>query len=132
MEHRWNSRKKVNSIITVHLQQFGAIKAMVKNISRTGMLLDTRQFNLPRGSVVELAYTVLRKLERETVRIKALTIHAGDGLAGIMFIEHAGDIAALWDDCAEHPLPAPRHGGERHDVKPNNGMPGRAVAYASA
>ena len=130
MEHRWSSRQEINSTITVHLQQFGAIEARVKNVSRTGMLLDIRQF-ITRGSIVELAYTVMRKLERETVRIKALTIHGGDGLAGIMFIEPAEDFAVLLDAldaAAEHALSPTQHGSKRH----NNAMPGRSAGYASA
>jgi hypothetical protein len=127
MEHRWNARAEVNATITVHLQNFGATQAIVKNISRTGMLLDIRQFNLARGGVVELAYTVARKLEREIVRLKALIVHGGDGRAGIMFIEHAGNFAALLDYCAGHALPA-----ARHDAEPHHGMPDRIIAYASA
>ena len=88
MEHRWNARTQVNAAITLNLPHSGAIQAIVKNISRSGMLLDTRQFDLMRGGVVELAYTVARKLEREIVRLKALIVHGGDGLAGIMFIAH--------------------------------------------
>ena len=109
MEHRWNSRKQVNAEITVHLQDRGAIKTTVKNVSRTGILLDTRHFDLSRGSIVELSFTASRKLEREIIRLKALTIHAGDGLAGLMFIEHAGDIVALLDDGGEHAYPAARY-----------------------
>jgi hypothetical protein len=127
MEHRWNARTEVNAAIAVHLQHFGATQAIVKNVSRTGMLLDTRQFNLMRGGVVELAYTVARNLEGATIRLKALIVHAGDGLAGIMFIEHAGDFAALLDYCSGHALPAARHDGDLH-----HGKPDRAVAYASA
>jgi hypothetical protein len=101
MEHRWNSRTEINSTVTVYPKHFGAVKAMVKNISKHGMLLETDQFSLAKGGVVELAYTAFRKVASETVRLKALTIHASGGLAGLMFIENAGDFAALCADSAD-------------------------------
>ena len=132
MEHRWSSRKDIDSTITVHLQNFGAITARVKNVSRTGMLLDTRQFNLMQGSIVELAYTVIRKLQSETVRLKALTIHAGEGLAGLMFIEAAGDITALMESSAGHSLPPTHHTSDRRNGESGNSISSHSAGYASA
>lgn len=43
---------------------------------------------------MELAHAVSREAEDEAVRLKALTLHAEDGLTGLMFIENAADFAA--------------------------------------
>ena len=122
MEHRWNSRKEIHSTVTVYPGHFGAIKAVVKNISGNGMLLETDQFYLAKGGVVELAYAASPRVESETVRLKALTIHASGGLAGLMFIENAGDFAALWADSADHRVDAAPRAMNERTGKTDNGI----------
>jgi hypothetical protein len=131
MEHRWSSRQDINSTITVRLQHYDTIKAEVKNVSRTGMLLDTREVNIARGTIVELVYAH----ESETVSFRALAIHGGDGLAGIMFIEHAGKFTALLDTlntAAEHVLPAMLHDSKQRSDEVGHGISGHGSGYASA
>jgi len=117
MEHRWNSRKEINSTVTVYQERIGIIRATVKNVCADGMLMETGRSVLPKGAVVELTGTTLRKLESKMVRLKGLIIHAKDGVAGLMFIGDTTGITALLtdfagDDSAETCIPTGSVNGE--------------------
>ena len=98
MEHRWNPRKEIDSPVMVYHEQIGIIKASVKNVSADGMLVDTGQLMLKKGTIVELAGATMRSIKNKMVRLKALIVHANEGLAGLMFIENMEISAALWGD----------------------------------
>lgn|GEM_PF-2155366 len=131
MEHRWNSRQEINSTVMVYLEHFGVIRAQVKNISGDGMLLKTDRCELRKGAIVELICASVRALESGIARLRALIIHANDGLVGLMFIEDREKVAALWgdyqDDDAED---ACRSMSGMNDVFENSN-PNRVVEYAS-
>lgn len=95
MEKRYNPRKETNSSVLVFHKKMGCIKALVKNFSAHGMLVDTERSTLPKGSVVELAGPASWKLESRTGLPKALIIHSEDGKAGLMLTEDSGKIAEL-------------------------------------
>ncbi|MEJ2573620.1 MAG: hypothetical protein P8164_08565 [Gammaproteobacteria bacterium] len=97
MEHRWNPRKEMDSRVTVYRHGLGDFMAAVKNISAEGMLVDTGQYALPKGVMVELAAAALDGLQSSLLRLRALTVHADDdGAAGLMFIGDKRNIAALF------------------------------------
>lgn len=131
MEHRWNPRKEINSPVMVYQEQIGIIKASVKNVSADGMLVETGGFGLTKGAVVELAGATLRSIESKMLRLKALIIHADDGVAGLMFIANREKIADLWGNF--------EHNRAEESSLPISGMDGaigngdldRAAEYAS-
>jgi hypothetical protein len=53
MERRRNTRKNINLPIMIYHKPIGFIIASIKNVGADGMLVDTGQFRLPMGSVVE-------------------------------------------------------------------------------
>ena len=95
MEKRFNPRKEINSSVLVFHKKMGCIKALVKNFSSHGMLVDTEQSTLPKGSVVELAGPASWKFGSRAGLPKALIIHSHDGKAGLMLTEDSGNIAEL-------------------------------------
>jgi hypothetical protein len=95
MEKRFNPRKEINSSVLVFHKKTGCIKALVKNFSMYGMLVDTEQSTLPKGSMVELAGPASWKLESRAGLPKALIIHSQDGKAGLMLTEDSGKITEL-------------------------------------
>jgi hypothetical protein len=101
MEHRWNPRKEIDSPVMIYQEQTGNIKASVKNISANGMLVDMGQLMLTKGAIVELAGATMRSIESKMVCLKALIVHANEGLAGLMLIENREISAALWRDFAD-------------------------------
>lgn len=95
MEKRFSPRKEINSSVLVFHKKMGCIKALVKNFSSHGMLVDTKRSTLPKGTVVELAGPASWKFESRTGLPKALIIHSQDGKAGLMLTEDSGKIAEL-------------------------------------
>ena len=95
MEKRFNPRKNINSSVLVFHNKMGCIRAVVKNFSTHGMLVDTEQSRLPKGSVVELAGPASWKYESRKGLPKALIIHSQDGKSGLMLIEDSGMIAEM-------------------------------------
>ena len=95
MEKRLNPRKEINSSVLVFHKKMGCMKASVKNFSTHGMLVDTEQSTLPKGSVVELAGPASWKFDSRAGLPKALIIHSRDGKAGLMLTEDSGKIAEL-------------------------------------
>lgn len=90
MEHRFSPRKEINSTILVFQNTLGCIKALVKNISTHGMLVDTGRSTLPKGVVVELAGPASWKLESKSGLPKALIVHSKEGKAGLMLTTNMG------------------------------------------
>ena len=109
MEHRFSPRKEINSPVMIYQNQIGFIGASAKNISASGMLVDTGRFSLPKGAVVELAGAAAWELESKLGLPKALIVHVNDGKMGLMLIENRGKVAALWgnsqSDRAEQAYP---------------------------
>ena len=105
MDHRWNTRKEVATPRLIHpllIQQgaVGIIAASVRNISAGGMLVATRGGALQPGAVIELTAGISGTRRCKLFPLKALVIHATDGLAGLMF---TGDeqITAAFRNCLE-------------------------------
>ena len=84
MEHRFSTRNEVNLSVLIFHKLHGCIKALVKNASRDGMLVEMERSVLPKGSVVELAGPASWGLQSKTGLPKALVIHSKDGKAGLM------------------------------------------------
>ena len=95
MEHRFSPRKEINLPIMIYQNPIGFIKAWVKNASADGMLVDTGQFALPKGAVVELAGAAAWQLESKMGLPKALIIHAKDGPTGLMLLANKKKVAGL-------------------------------------
>jgi len=95
MEQRFNHRMEITSFVLVFQKQIGWIKALVKNVSTHGMLVDTGRSTLPKGTVVELAGPAAWQLESKMGLPKAMTIHSKDGKAGLMLIATKWKIADL-------------------------------------
>ena len=96
MEHRWTTRKAINYPIMVYLNSIGFINSFVKNISAHGMLVDTGQFTLPKGAVVELAGTGSWDLESKMGLPKAFIVRANYGQAGLMLLSSVWKIPEQW------------------------------------
>ena len=84
MEKRFTPRQEINSSVLVFQNNIGCINAVVKNVSPQGMLLDTGEFTLPQGTVVELAGPASQLLESRMGLPKALIVHSNSGMAGLM------------------------------------------------
>lgn len=90
MEHRFSPRKEINASVLVFQKTIGCIKALVKNVSAHGMLVDTGRSTLPKGVVVELAGPASWKLESKMGLPKALIVHSKNGKAGLMLTTNGG------------------------------------------
>lgn len=95
MERRYNPRTQISSSVLIFHRRMGCIKALVKNISKHGMFIDTGQCTLPKGSVIDLAGPASWKLESRTGLPKGLIIHSKDGKVGLMLTTETGEIAEL-------------------------------------
>jgi hypothetical protein len=95
MERRYNPRTQISSSVLIFHKRMGCIKGFVKNISTHGMFIDTGQYTLPKGSVIELAGPASWRLEGGTSFPKGLIIHSKDGKSGLMLTAYSGKIAGL-------------------------------------
>jgi hypothetical protein len=95
MEHRAKTRKEINYPILIHHNPTGFINALIMNVSADGMLVDTGQFSLPKGAVVELAGTGSWLLESKMGLPKAIITHAKNGQAGLMLLSSVRKVAEL-------------------------------------
>ena len=100
MEHRLSPREEIKSSVLVFQNTIGCIKALVKNVSAHGMLVDTGRSTLPKGLVVELAGPASWKFESKTGLPKALIIHSKDGEAGLMVTTNRGSYEHDWAEKA--------------------------------
>jgi hypothetical protein len=96
MEHRFSPRVVTNSPVMIYDKQIGFIDALVKNVSATGMLVDTGRFSLNKGAVVELAGAASWRLESKIGLPKALIVHANNGQTGLLLIAHRSKDIDLW------------------------------------
>lgn len=96
MEHRFSPRVITNSPVMIYDKQIGFIDAFVRNVSATGMLVDTGRFSLTKGAVVELAGAASWRLESKTDLPKALIIHTKHGQTGLLLIAHTSEDIDSW------------------------------------
>jgi len=109
MAYRWNTRKEINLPIMIYHNPVGFITASIKNVSADGILVDTGQFSLPKGAVVELAGAGSWQLESKIGLPKALITHVDDdGQAVLMLLSTGAKVADMRDnnecDWATEPL----------------------------
>jgi hypothetical protein len=72
----------------------GFINASLKNVSRHEMLVDTGQFSLPKGTVVELAGAGAWQLESKMGLPKAMISRANqDGIMVLMLLSSSSEMA---------------------------------------
>jgi hypothetical protein len=84
MERRYEPRTQIDSSVLIFHKKVGCIKGFVKNFSLHGLLVDTEQSTLPKGSVVELAGPASWSFKSRNGLPKGLIIHSKDGKAGLM------------------------------------------------
>jgi hypothetical protein len=96
MEHRWYPRLAIDSPVMVYQEQIGLVKAAVKNISADGVLVDMGRYALSKGAIIELVVATVERLQSRMLRLRALIVHADEGVAGLMFIGDRRHVSALW------------------------------------
>ena len=96
MEHRWYPRQEIELPVMVYQEQIGMIRAAVKNIGTNGVLVDMGRYVLSKGVIVKLVDATMKSLQSKMSRLRALIVHADEGVAGLMFIGDRRDVAALW------------------------------------
>jgi hypothetical protein len=75
----------------IYHNPIGFITASIKNVGTDSMLVDTGQFTLPMGSVVELAGAGSWQLESKIGLPKAMITHANsDGQTMLMLLSSGG------------------------------------------
>jgi hypothetical protein len=77
MDHRLPISKNDNLPIMIFHNPIGFINALIKNMSRHEILVETAQYSLPKGAIVELAGAGAWQLESKMGLPKALISHAG-------------------------------------------------------
>lgn len=110
MERRYNPRARINSSVLIFHKKMGCIKGLVKNISTNGMYIETGQYALPKGSVIELAGPASWKLKSRTGLPKGLVIHSEDGKLGLLLTAGSGEIAEMSGV-------SPRTGRKSHSIQ---------------
>ena len=76
MEHRLTTPGKNCLSIMIFHKPIGCINALIKNMSKNEILVETAQYSLPKGAVVELAGAGSWQLESKMGLPKALIGHA--------------------------------------------------------
>jgi len=98
MERRYNPRTETNSTVLIFHRGMGCVKGSVKNFSSHGMLVDTEDSTLPKGSVVELAGPASWRIKNKTGLPKGLIVHSKDGKVGLMLATESVEIVELSGD----------------------------------
>ena len=91
MKHRLNTPPKNNLPIMIFYNPIGFINAWIKSISKDEILVETGEYPLPKGAVVELAGAGSWQLESKMGLPKAMISHADNhGQAILMLLSNGG------------------------------------------
>ena len=131
MEHRWHPREEIDSPVMVYQKKIGMIKAVVRNISVDGMLVDLGRFAMAKGTVVALAGATVSGLQGQLLQLRALIIHSNDSLAGLMFVGGRHSLAALRNNLQKYSGEESYSPSGEMNVMFETGDFRRVVAYAS-
>jgi hypothetical protein len=94
MEHRWNTRKNANLRLMCYLNSSDVIPAKVRNMSLSGMFIETGPVFLSRNDRVDIAFSLPNADESAVYRLTALTIHSSREGIGVMFCDMNPDVYA--------------------------------------
>ena len=85
MEHRYSKRVPVNINSLIHSRNATDIPGKIKNIGYDGVFIESTSIAFPKGSTVEVEFTLDRGTE---FRLPAMVIHSSESGMGLMFRQH--------------------------------------------
>lgn len=85
MEHRLSERAALNTPIAIYYNSLGLLQANALNLSRHGMFVHTGRLSLPLHALIEVVFPLMKGLNRQPLRIKAMVVRVTSGGMGLMF-----------------------------------------------
>lgn len=86
MEHRWNARKSVNGDVLIESPRLGKIRAVMRNVSIGGMLVETPATTLPLNTPVMVGFRLPVGESDGGYHLEAMVVRRADKCAGLMFL----------------------------------------------
>ena len=87
MEHRWSARKPVTGNVVVECPRVGLVKATMRDVSLSGMFVDTGPMVLPLNAPVSVVFNIPSEKSDGDYCLQAMIVrHTAKG-AGIMFLD---------------------------------------------
>jgi c-di-GMP-binding flagellar brake protein YcgR len=111
MEHRLDARHVVNTEVTIE-RQGRTTTTRASDVSVGGMRVETMGAGLAVNTTVMLDFELGSGRELQRFRLPAIVVHAGNGSAGLMFLDVSEQVedalrAALRRQPIPIPVPAP-------------------------
>ena len=86
MENRWSQRTPMQLDLVVHYGPLGLIRARSKDISSTGMFIDTGRIILSPDEIIEVTFSYPSSINGITYSMSANIVHSSEHGSGIKLI----------------------------------------------
>ncbi|HKQ30855.1 MAG TPA: PilZ domain-containing protein [Burkholderiales bacterium] len=92
MEHRWSARKPVTGNVVVECPRVGLIRATMRDVSLSGMFVETGPMVLPLNAPVSVVFSLSPSKSGDDHCLQAMIVRHTTKGAGIMFLDPDTDI----------------------------------------
>jgi len=86
MENRWSQRTPLELNLVIHYAPLGLIRATTKDVSSTGMFIDTGRIILSPEETIELSFSLPSSRDLHTYTVPASVVHSSAQGSGIEFV----------------------------------------------
>ncbi len=87
MEHRWFARKPISGSVVVECPRVGRVTAYMRDVSLTGMFVESPQTIFPLNTPVVVSFSLPRQRRFGGYRLQAMIMRRGARGAGLMFLD---------------------------------------------
>lgn len=91
MEHRWSARRFLGGEVTVSHSRYGIIRAILRDISLGGMLVETGRVELPVNTPVTVSFVLQNGGRSSHHRMHAVVVRTTDNSAALMYLDSSAD-----------------------------------------
>jgi hypothetical protein len=92
MEHRWSTRKSYTGSVVVECPRVGLVRATMRDISLSGMFVETGPMVLPLNAPVSVVFNLPEDKRDSDYCLQAMIVRHTTNGAGIMFLDPDTDI----------------------------------------
>jgi hypothetical protein len=91
MEHRWSARKSVDGNVVVECPRVGLVRAIMRDVSLSGMFVETGPLVLPLNAPVSVVFNLPSDSHERDYCLQAMIVRHTTKGAGIMFLDPDAD-----------------------------------------
>ncbi len=91
MEHRWSARRFLGGEVTVSHPRYGIIRALLRDISLGGMLVETGRVELPVNTPVVVSFMLQNGDRSNHHRLHSMVVRTTDNGAALMYLDSSAD-----------------------------------------